>query len=170
MYEETHVWMRCTVNFRGHLVPVIEWRQHVGVGEEFMEGHEITTVAENIIIPNSTIISELTVVFMSNTSQLFCSFKIYFRSVNDSELANATNAPDYSYIWKIPIVEMSSSNLQNGKYLGSHLSINDLSRHSSFLHAAYNARWYLKIVRIDLHSNRVILELKSQLLIISQIF
>src|SRR6218665_1207360 len=113
--------MKCTVNFRGHLVPVIEWRQHVGDGEEFLEGCDITKFAENILIPNSSITSELSVVFMSNTSQLFYSFKIYFKSVNHSKLANASNAPDYNYTWKIPVVEMFSTHFQTGKYLGSHL-------------------------------------------------
>ena len=116
---EIYLWMSCTVRFSGNLFPEIEWRQHEGDGEEFLEGRKITHLADTAIIPNSNITSELTVVFSSNSNKaLSYSCKIYFRAVNEIHLGTATNAPNYSYtyIWKMPAVKMPSTHLPAGMY------------------------------------------------------
>lgn|SRR6218665_868148 len=121
-HVEIYMWMSCTVSFRGNLVPEIEWRQHEGDGDDFVEGHEITHLADTVINRNSNVTTELTVVFSSNSNEaLSYSCKIYyFGPVNESQMVTATNAPNYSYTytWKIhvPVVEMPSTNLPAGMY------------------------------------------------------
>ena len=116
MQEETHVWLRCTVNFRGHLDPVIQWRQHEGDGEDYEEGREITNLADTEIIPNSTVTSNLTLVLNSSTYSLSYSFKIYFKPTNVTQMTTATNAPDYSYTWRTPVSVVTSTHLRSGKF------------------------------------------------------
>lgn len=123
--EEISVRLRCTVNFRGYLVPDVEWRTHKGYEETFEEDEEMTNLADTIIIMNSSITSGLTVVLSSNTNSLSYSCKIYFRSVNNTETMNADNAPNfsYTYIWKMPAVDISSTYSQIGRCCASILTL-----------------------------------------------
>ena len=104
--EGTYIWISCTVNFRGNWTPTIEWRLSEGNGgtEADEEPTDLTDLADNEIVPIAGLTSTLTIALAATNNSSYYVCKIYFPSVNNSELVTATNSPDYSFVWKSPKV------------------------------------------------------------------
>src|SRR6218665_1079863 len=91
------IWMRCSVRFRGYWTPSMEWRHHT----ESKDG-QIVTADEAVENENFNITSKISIVFNSSISGSFFSCKIYFSTKKHTRQANATNTPNFSYVWISP--------------------------------------------------------------------
>ena len=137
--EGTHLWMSCTVNFRGNWTPTIEWRLYEGNVGTDEEQTDLTDLADNEIVPNAGISSTLIIALAatSNNYSSYYSCKIYFPLVNNSELVTASNSPDYGFIWKSPIVTSLPKPVEPATQReqmtndDSANNLNDLSKHNN---------------------------------------
>src|SRR6218665_1937872 len=102
--EGSHVWMRCAANFRGNWVPNLEWRQHRYNGETDEAPMNLTDWANVVIVPNANVSSTLALILNATVVASFYTCKIYFTVANRSKMVTARNSPDYSRLWKSPLV------------------------------------------------------------------
>lgn len=98
--------MRCTVKFRGYWPPSMEWRRH---GEDNKNG-QIVTADEVEESENFNITSAISIIFKSSINGSFFSCKIYFSAQKPRLHANASNTPDFSYVWKSPEITKTQAN------------------------------------------------------------
>src|SRR6218665_4175365 len=100
------IWMRCSVNFRGNLAPIMEWRLLGESGEidEFgrlLNGENETT--------DTNVTSTLFVSIKSTYNATFFTCKTYFQWDNTSSPnSTATNAPDYNQTWNSSVIFVSA--------------------------------------------------------------
>ena len=105
--EGDDVWMRCSVNFRGNLTPIMEWRQFGRSGETDERDDVINGVVE--INPDGNINSTLTLVIKSTYNATFFTCRTYFQLDNTSSTnSTAINAPIYSYTWNSSVILISA--------------------------------------------------------------
>src|SRR6218665_1023409 len=91
--------MRCSVKFRGIWTPTLEWSLNEDNGET-----EQITGANVVTFPNVNISSTLTILLNATRNSFYFACKIYFTPVSNIEMMTANNTPDYTYIWKSPMV------------------------------------------------------------------
>ena len=96
--------MRCSVIFRGYWTPSMEWSQH---GEE--ENGRVREVDEVVDNGNCNVTTTINIIFNSSTNNSYFSCKTYFAIQKHRCLANATNAPDFNYLWKSPEIKQMGS-------------------------------------------------------------
>jgi len=79
----------------------MEWRRH---GEDNQNGQIVTAdkVEES---ENFHVISTIIIIFNSSINGSFFSCKIYFSTQKPRLHANASNTPDFNYVWKSPKVK-----------------------------------------------------------------
>ena len=103
------VWMRCSVNFRGNLTPIMAWRQLGGSGEIDERGNVSDGAVEITVNPDSNVTSTLTLEIKSTYNATFFTCRTYFQWDNTSSSnSTATNAPDYSYTWNSSVIIISA--------------------------------------------------------------
>ena len=107
--EGAVVWMRCRVKFRGIWTPTLEWSLNEDNGET-----EQITGANVVTFPNVNISSTLTILLNATRNSFYFACKIYFTPVSNIEMMTANNIPDYTYIWKSPMVTDESVNQMSG--------------------------------------------------------
>ena len=108
----TRVWMRCTVYYcnTGSWAPTLEWRLHEGNTDEEPTELHVTVSATVVICPNTNISSTLSILLNATSNSSYYSCKIYFKPENNIvEMMTANNTPDYIYVWKSPMVKVTSS-------------------------------------------------------------
>ena len=82
----------------------MEWRQHSGNGD--ME-RIVTNGVEIERLPNTSVISTLTIKVDSSMKGVFFSCKTYFTEYDGKPLDDtANNIPNFSYIWNSEAVEL----------------------------------------------------------------
>lgn|SRR6218665_1640118 len=92
--------MQCNLNFRGFWAPTMQWTRHDGDGLADGTNREVGGVIKMQTIPNSNVTSSLTVSRDSLGEGTFFSCRIYFERKSDGILImNATNVPDFVYVW-----------------------------------------------------------------------
>jgi len=95
--EGSRIWMRCSVIFRGYWTPSMEWRHH---RED--ENGRVIAVDEVVENENCNFTTTINIILNSSTNNSYFSCKTYFAIQKHRRLANATNVPDFNYIWKSP--------------------------------------------------------------------
>lgn len=108
--KDFRIWMRCTVEYRGNMAPILQWKRHQQdtdtSGKVVTEGLQANTVA------GSNISSTLTIVASPSEDDIYYSCTIFFTSYDSSNSSGvymvAGNAPDYSYTWASPVVRGQS--------------------------------------------------------------
>ena len=85
---EGHVWMWCSIGFRGNWAPVMEWME---------DGKVVSQGAETSIVPNQSVASVLKTTHR-NDLEYVC--RTYFREEALVRPHSAGNVPQYTHTWK----------------------------------------------------------------------
>src|SRR6218665_1729942 len=92
----------------------MQWTRHYEKGTANGTNREVGGVIENETISNSRVTSSLTVSRDSLEDGTFFSCRIYFERKSDGILImNATNVPDFVYVWNSSVYNIVTSSKTN---------------------------------------------------------
>ena len=84
--------MTCSVNYSGNWAPVMKWQQD---GDPAITNGRVV----NNTVPYKSVTYSLTVPATRDMNGRTFTCKTYFMADNRPKTSDATNVPDYSYIW-----------------------------------------------------------------------